>query len=244
MKLISILLLLSIIIAGCSGGQGSNNSMPPQSNIKDIKLATEDQVSLAATYYDANSEKAVILLHMFGMTRQSWKDFATFMQSKGYNVLAVDLRGHGQSLTKNNQKISYISFSDQDFQDMTKDVKAAKEYLVKQGAENISIIGASIGANLAIIYATQDKDIEKIVALSPGLNFKGVKPQDPAKKLTMPVLLVASEDDPYSAMTIRTLDGVMHNQHELKIFKNADHGTKMLSKEPDLKNIIVNFLEK
>ncbi|MBI1972452.1 alpha/beta fold hydrolase [Candidatus Woesearchaeota archaeon] len=216
----------------------------PEATTKEVKITTEDQVVLAATLYETISEKAVILLHMLGNNRQSWKELAPLLQKNGYNVLALDLRGHGQSLEKNKQKISYINFAEPDFQDMLKDIKAAKEFLQKQGASEISIVGASIGANLAIIYAAQDKDIQKIVALSPGLNFKGLKPQEPAKKLTIPIFLVAAEDDQYSAMSSRTLEAVIHSDKELKIYPKADHGTRMFNYQPELKEFIVKFLEK
>src|SRR3989344_5393350 len=136
--------------------------------MKEITLLTDDKVTLAATYYEATSEKAVLLVHMYSNTRQSWKDFALFLQEKEYQVLAIDLRGHGQSLEKNKQRISYVSFHEQDFLDMVKDIEAAKKYLQKQGASDISIVGASIGANLALITAAHDQEITTVVALSPG----------------------------------------------------------------------------
>jgi len=241
MRFIYILILIIVVVSGCQGGQPEQM---PEGNVRDIKISTEDQVVLAATVYETVSEKAVILVHMLGNNRQSWKDLALYIQKNGYNVLAIDLRGHGQSLEKNKQRISYISFAEQDFQDMLKDIKAAKEFLQKQGASEISIVGASIGANLAMIYASQDKDIQKIVALSPGLNFKGLKPQDPAKKITIPVLIVAAEDDQYSAMSARTLEAVIHSDKELKIYDKADHGTRMFNYQPELKEFIVKFLEK
>ena len=211
--------------------------------IRDIALTTEDKVAIAATYYEAISEKGIMLVHMYGMTRQSWRDVAVFFQEKGYQVLAIDLRGHGQSLEKNKQRISYINFHDQDFLDMLKDVKAAKEFLLKQGVEVLGVIGASIGANLALIAAAHDNDIKKVIALSPGLNYKGLKPQNEVKKITAPAMLVASEDDQYSAMSVRTLEAVMHNEKEVKIFPKADHGTRMFNNEPALKNVILQFLE-
>ncbi|HLC72050.1 MAG TPA: alpha/beta fold hydrolase [Candidatus Nanoarchaeia archaeon] len=159
-------------------------------------------------------------------------------------MLAIDLRGHGQSLEKNKQRISYVSFREQDFLDMIKDIEAAKEFLQEQGTSDISIIGASLGANLALSIAARDADIKKIVALSPGLNYKGLKPQDDVKKITIPVMLVASEDDVYSAMSVRTLEGVMHKEKKVKMLVKADHGTRMLQHESKLKNEILEFLEK
>lgn len=212
--------------------------------IKDIVLTTEDKVKLAATYYETVSEKGALLLHMLGNTRQSWREFALFLQDKGYQVLAIDLRGHGQSLEKNNQRVSYINFHEQDFLDMLKDIQAAKKVLQKEGVAELALIGASIGANLAILAAAHDHEIKKVIALSPGLNYKGVKPQDDIKKIAVPILIVAAEDDAYSAMSSRTLEAVIHGPKELKIFPRADHGTRMFNQIPELKKIMLDFLEK
>ncbi len=215
----------------------------PIEKIREVTFLTEDKVVIAATYYETVSEKGVILVHMLGNNRQSWKEVAIILQKNEYQVLALDLRGHGQSLQKNAQRISYVNFQEKDFLDMLKDIQAAKNFLRQQGTSEINIIGASIGANLALLAAAHDIDIVKIIALSPGLNYKGLKPQEESKKISIPVMLVGAEDDPYSAMSIRTLDGVMHNEREVKIFKKAEHGTRMLQHESSLKTDILKFLE-
>ncbi|MDP1694256.1 MAG: alpha/beta fold hydrolase [Candidatus Woesearchaeota archaeon] len=212
--------------------------------MKDVSLLTEDQVKIAATYYETTSEKGILLVHMYGQTRQSWRDIALFFQENGYQMLAIDLRGHGQSLEKNKQRISYINFHEQDFFDMLKDIQTAKKFLQQQGASDINVIGASLGANLALIAAVHDHEITKVVALSPGLNYKGLKPQDAVKKITIPVMLITSEDDQYGAMSVRTLEGVMHNEREVKMFPKADHGIRMFQQQPQLKKEIIAFLEK
>ncbi len=229
-----------LIISACT--LKGDLSMPTE-KIREVTFVTEDKVAIAATYYEAVSEKGVILIHMLGNNRQSWKEVAEILQKNEYQVLTIDLRGHGQSLQKNNQRISYVNFHEQDFLDMVKDIQAAKNFLEKQGISEITIIGASIGANLALITAAHDPDITRIVALSPGLNYKGIKPQEDSKKISVPVMLVAAEDDAYSAMSVRTLDMVIRAQKEVKIFPKADHGTRMIQQQPSLKGDILKFLQ-
>ena len=210
---------------------------------KDITLTTEDKVTIAATYYEAVSEKAVILLHMYGMTRQSWKEFAVFLQEKEYQAIAIDLRGHGQSLEKNKQKISYINFHDQDFRDMTKDVKAAKKFLQQQGASDISIVGASIGANLALMMAAHDREITKVVALSPGLNYKGILTEPlMSNEISNKVLLVSSTGDVDSYGAVKLLKEKYQNS-ELMIFAGEGHGTDILKNYKDSTDKVVNWLK-
>ena len=53
-----------------------------------------DGLIIAATYYNASSRTVgtVLLLHMLGSNKESWRSFAAQLQPAGYNALAVDLR--------------------------------------------------------------------------------------------------------------------------------------------------------
>lgn len=138
-----------------------------------VVFPTEDGVSIAGTYYfplvqGSNGSKqnessatlpAAILLHMLGKDRNSWNGFPAILTRNGFVVLAIDLRGHGESVVQNGKPISYQSFTSGDFNKMLLDVKAAKQFLNESGSNNssvkngpkvdpnrITIVGASIGA--------------------------------------------------------------------------------------------------
>jgi len=209
--------------------------------MEEIKLTTEDKVNIYGTFFPAESKKGVILLHMLGWTRQTWKGFTPILQQQNYNVLIIDLRGHGQSTEEN---MNYKEFSGKEFNAMVKDVKAAKVFLQTKGNEEIHVIGASIGANLALNYAAGDEDIKSIILLSPGLNYKEIKTEETIKKYTRPLLLVASEEDEYSAASAKQLHNLSPSERkELKMYNNADHGTRMFANEPTLKETILKFLQ-
>ncbi|MBN1539515.1 MAG: hypothetical protein JW939_05170 [Candidatus Thermoplasmatota archaeon] len=65
-----------------------------------IFYAASDKVVINGTWYAASETGAetVYLIHDIGEDRTVWKGYATHLQSEGYNVLAIDLRGHGESL--------------------------------------------------------------------------------------------------------------------------------------------------
>lgn len=54
-------------------------------------------VALAADVFGANSCGVVILAHGGGQTRHSWAGAARKLASEGWQVIALDLRGHGDS---------------------------------------------------------------------------------------------------------------------------------------------------
>lgn len=232
-----LLLIGVVLLSGCIS-QSQGNVV---ANLVSIK--TEDGFELIGNFYKSDSEFGVILLHMLNRNRNDWNAFAEQLQKEGYNVLSIDLRGHGQSLKKDGRTVGWQMFSAKDFNDMILDVKAAKEFLEKKGVNKISLIGASIGANAALNYATEDIEIKTIVLLSPGLDYRGVKTEDTAKDYeNRPILIVASEDDEYSAISSKKLIELAIGKKELKMYTNAGHGNRMFP-NTDLDKVIINWLK-
>ena len=231
----SLILISVILFSGCIS----------QGNLvaDTVSIKTQDGFELAGSFYKSNSDKGVILLHMLNRNRNDWNAFAEQLHKEGYNVLSIDLRGHGQSLKKDGRTVGWQIFSAQDFNDMILDVKAAKEFLEEKDINKISLIGASIGANIALNYAAEDIEIKTIVLLSPGLDYRGVKTEDTAKDYeNRPILIVASEDDEYSATSSKKLIELAVGKKELKMYTNAGHGTKMFP-NTDLDKIIIDWLK-
>ena len=220
-----------------------------------VVFTSEDGVLLVGSYYKPRigtsiSTPSVILLHMLGMDRSTWDKFAQKLTQNGYAVLSVDLRGHGESIKQANHTISYQSFMPKNFKNMTLDVKAAKKYLIegrKANPNQISITGASIGANLALNYAASDHSIKSVILLSPGLNYRGISTLDAIMKYKNPIYIVTAEDDSESAKDSKILCEKITCAENLKIFENTNvHGTDMLSDKmvgSKLQNIILSWLD-
>lgn len=199
----------------------------------------------------SNSTSAVILLHMLGKDRNTWNTFATTLSEKGYTVLSIDLRGHGGSVKQDDKTLSYQSFTSDDFNKMIMDVKAAKQFLVTQENANpnrMAIVGASIGANVAINYAASDPTaIKSVVLLSPGLNYRGVSTTEAITKYSNPVYIAATEGDSESAKDSQTLCDKIKCDENLKIYSggSSSHGTNMFldqSLNPPLQDLILSWL--
>jgi len=67
--------------------------------MEEITLTTQDDVRLYADYYKSSTlnAPAVLLLHMMPETKESWREFAKKLREVGFQVLAIDFRGHGKS---------------------------------------------------------------------------------------------------------------------------------------------------
>jgi len=184
---------------------------------------------------------------MMPATKESWRDFAPKLQAAGFQVLAIDFRGHGASELGPN---GYKNFSESDVQKSINDVDIAATFFSQKGItrDNLSIVGASIGANLALKYMVDHPEMTNAVLLSPGLDYRGIHAKELMSKLgyNQRILVVGSNDDPQSDNGV--LDALikaapLQTTTKEIVYKNAGHGTNMFGKEsPDLAGQIINWL--
>ncbi len=206
-------------------------------------LTASDGVRIAYDYYQTDQPKRYLLLiHMMPATKESWKNFAEQMQDAGFASLAIDLRGHGQS---DGGPDGFQNFSDAEHQKSIADVEVALGFLKEQGAswESIALIGASIGANLALWAMANHAVIKKAALLSAGLDYRGIQAPPLIRRLSanQQLLLIAGKDDNDNAAMNETLSahapaGVTCN---LMIVERGGHGTALL---PQVTPVIRDFL--
>ncbi len=215
-----------------------------------VVFSTEDSVFIAGDLYRPHTAngKGVLLLHMMPADRKSWNPLATLLQSRGYQVLAIDLRGHGESVKQGERTISFKQFyADEEHQASRLDVEAAVSYLHAKGISDDALIvgGASIGANLALGYAAYHRDVSGVVLLSPGLVYHGIQTESAIKNLEahQRVLMVVSEEDAYSAESVRTLADMGKASKEIKWYNGLGHGTSMLEKDLSVAATIAAWMD-
>lgn len=218
-----------------------------------VQFQTADGVTIFGLYThgDNSARPAVLLSHMMPATKESWSDFAQELADAGFRVLAIDLRGHGESVvqTINNEyppardalvgkTLNYKNFTDSEHQKSILDLEAAIGFLKSKGASEIHLVGASIGANLSLQYLAEHSDARSAILLSPGLDYRGVKTDEFAVRLRtgQAAYFVAANDGPYSAQTAKTLVQKTPDdaKKELKIFKHGGHGTDIFSAHLEL----------
>lgn len=215
---------------------------------KIISLKTSDNIEIIGDYYPvlAKNAPAAVFIHMMPATRENWRVFAKKLNEIGFHCLAIDLRGHGESQGGPN---GFQNFSDENHQESIYDVKSAVDYLVKKGVlpEDISLVGASIGANLALRFQSQHPEIKSSVLLSPGLDYRGIAAEKAVKNLNRDqsiFIAAGGENDAYSTETANKLYALARSQNKrLKIFKNAGHGTTILKEEPSFSDELVLWLK-
>ena len=234
------------MLAACSSGStvdGNKNVQntaaspaPTQSGgVQTVTIDSPDGVKLIGSLFESNkpNSPALLLLHQWQSDRHSYDEFAKRMQLKGFAVLSIDGRGFGESTKKADGTSIAAGRSDEDVKGMLGDVDAAIQFLKKQknvDTTRIGIVGASYGSSLAIIYAADHQDTRAVALLSPGLNYFGNMPTEPAveKYIENHVLLLAAEDDKESADAVRKLNPKDSDlPHSEKIYPSGGHGTAL-----------------
>jgi predicted alpha/beta hydrolase len=117
---------------------------PAHPPARDLRMATADGVSLAATYWPGRSKRspAILLLHGNGASRAAMAANAAWFAHQGYAALTIDFRGHGQSTMRTR------SFG----LDESRDAAAALAWLKReQGGARVAVIGVSLGGAASLI---------------------------------------------------------------------------------------------
>ena len=64
---------------------------------KEVKIKSYDNLTLVGHYYDSNSNKTVCLVHGYSANYKEMQPYAKYFYEKGYNILCVENRAHGNS---------------------------------------------------------------------------------------------------------------------------------------------------
>lgn len=102
------------------------------------RIVSRDQLALVADDVGPMTAPAVILMHGGGQTRHSWSGAAQALAQRGYRVINVDMRGHGES--------EWSEAGAYALDDRVADVEA----IVAQLEQPFALVGASLGGATSI----------------------------------------------------------------------------------------------
>ncbi len=213
-----------------------------------VTLTTRDGFRLFATYWPGTSGgRGVVFVHGEGRSSEDWRRLGERFAGRGIHAIAMDLRGHGRSTTDpHGKRLTYDDLTPEDFKAMVEDVRAAVRYLRDKTTVNpdqIALLGASLGANLAIQYAAEDPRIANVLLLSPGLEYHGVSAENAIERYgSRPLFIAVSREDRFSAKTSLVLDAMARGKKYLKIYTGAGHGARMLTREPSLEPTLYRWI--
>jgi len=202
----------------------------------DVTLTASDGVAVHAVVEGpAAAGRGVVLVHGEGRSAADWRFLTQRLVTAGLAVVALDLRGHGTSTRR--------PMPDDDWTPAVADVRAGLDHLRHRGVQPFALVGADVGANLALAAAVEAPDVLTVVLLSPGLVYRGVAADTAVKALGERALLgVVSSEDTYPARSALLLEAEALGEKRLQIYTNAGHGAAMLAREPGLLGLIQTWV--
>jgi acetyl esterase/lipase len=170
-----------------------------------------------------------------GSDKEAWGLFAVQLQQAGYNVLAVDLRGTGAT----GGKI--------DWGKATQDVGIVLNRLrTLPGVDRrrLGVVGAGIGANLALAACADIPDCKYVVLISPRLDDSGVKTADAITRYgNRALFMVASRGDVPGGADSIALDKLAQGDHKLQLVEGTARGMALLSTQSGLAGTIIEWMK-
>jgi len=267
----AVALILMVGVVGCSDNDNALNITGPEVSqgpgrvypITQVNFASNDGVQVSALFGVRSGSRdlpVVILLHDLGGDKNDWlSGTGAFVEllEHDYAVLAIDLRGHGNTpLPEDRQVLELV-----DLENSFLDVHAALTWLQSQDgvdANRVAVVGSGSGGNVAYVsLGVFPEQIKTGISLSPGLwevasltplvIGDGINPFEPQSMLYM----VGDQDQlqgPDITLSYvdfaRNLESLTAEPKGLRVFQNsADHGFELLDNVPEALDLLFLWLE-
>lgn len=196
--------------------------------------AAEDKRPLVGSFWAPKASNGqiapgVVLVHQPGGRRDDLVEVAARLHKQGFAVLALDLRGHGESrgsdkpwaeLTED-ERIRTWAFA-------LRDLRGGATWLAKQSgvhSSNVCMVGDRAGCTLVVRHATRDETVRALVLLDPPREQLGFNLGKDIEALAgLPTLIAATKESQSSAQAIaaegeKANDGMKYI--EIAVFKGV-----------------------
>jgi pimeloyl-ACP methyl ester carboxylesterase len=261
------------LLAGCSGSDdGGVRITGPEVTagpgrvypISEVSFLSNDGVRISALYgVSASADDrlpAVVLLHDLGGDKSEWlstTDLFIDLLERGYAVVAIDMRGHGQTPLPDSRQVLLI----EDLENSFLDVHGTLNWLLSQRAidpNRIALIGNGSGGNVAFVSSgVFPQQVKTSISLSPGLweasslsplvIGRGLTPFSPRSVL----YLVGALDELQGPDIVlsyadfaRNLEAATAQPKSLRVFQNSSaHGIDLINEVPEAKDLLFLWLE-
>ncbi|HTF90574.1 MAG TPA: alpha/beta fold hydrolase [Planctomycetota bacterium] len=145
-----------------------------------VHFPTQDDGVIYGDLY-GSGERGVVLAHGGRFDKQSWKEQAQALVDAGYQVLAIDFRGYGESKGPGQDDVGSAP--------LHHDVLGGVQFLRTRGAKSVSVIGGSMGGSASAKAAmAAPGEIDRLILL-------GATPDGPPEDLKTAKLYIMTRDD-------------------------------------------------
>lgn len=187
--------------------------------------ATDGATLVGLVLGPARARAGVVLSHESDGEICGWLPYGRRLARLGYRVLVYTARGYGSSPLPRRRTTRYEL-----------DVAGAAAELRRRGVQRVVLVGGSMGAMSSLIAGAAVRPaVAGVVAVSPGLSFRGLNPLRHVPALRVPVLYVVAEDDGDFSAQVRTLhDATGSRDKRLVAVPGVGHGRGLVyGREPE-----------
>ncbi len=242
------------VVASVATGRADEEQAAARGGPETVTIETSDGLTLRGSYWAPadmpQGAPCVVALHMYRSDRSAWEPVAGPITARGGALLAIDMRGHGDSRVQGEEDLSekVVARDAELFNAMHLDAEAAiawarKVKRVPRG--RVALLGASVGCSVAIQAATKKPlDIAAVAVLTPGKEYLGVPTMEHVEHWyeTLPLRIFSSaEERGNGADAIHT--ALATKGCELTIVPGTGiHGTRMFGQVPGLEDDLAAWL--
>ncbi len=206
-----------------------------------VELAASDERLLIGDVFTPaetaeGGAPAILLIHQNRSNRGMWQPIIPALLAEGWIVLTIDLRAHGDT----GGAVDWILAQE--------DTQLWLAYLLaREGVnpEKVAVMGASIGSNLALVGCAANQDCLTAIALSPGLDYFGVMPEESVSDglRRRSALLIASRGDTASAVAVRQMAGSSKGPVGMRVYDGFSHAADFFDDELEsVTGLVVSWL--
>lgn len=202
-----------------------------------VVIQAEDGALLVGDFYYVNPlSPTIILFHQLYTSRTSWQPVISPLVGSQYNVLAVDIRGFGESSSGIN------------WHKAVTDVPLWFDWLRTEGEvrpDAISTMGSSMGSTLAIVGCANDAFCRTPIAISPGWDYYGIELEDALTTQLnhRPTLILYAERDRWPAVGMSQIEAATNGPLTIEVFPANTHGMDLFHlHEEETMSLILEWL--
>lgn len=210
-----------------------------------VTFKTSDGIEIVGDYVKGKAGAAgVVCIPMYRSTRAAYLPLLVALKEKGFFVLAIDTRGHGESAP--DLKARAKARDAKLFNAMHLDVEAAMRFLETKGCDGtrIALVGGSVGCSVAVDTAIRQRHgVRAVVLLTPGSNYLGVNTLEHLERWPgTAVFTLTSNEEKATSKGVMDALKPFDGSNYIVVPRSGIHGTRMFNKVPEVEATIAEWL--